>query len=120
MYAMFLGCEIEDISEISNWNMTQIASQMFWGCNNLKRVTIPSHITKIMGQAFDFCDNLTQVKILATDANEFEVERNAFDYIASNSKIYVLSEEIKAKLEGSYDTSKTTVEVVTLDQMNNL
>ena len=39
---------------------------------------------------------------------------------ASNSKIYVLSEEIKAKLEGCYDTSKTTVEVVTLEQMNNL
>ena len=70
--------------------------------------------------AFQSCSNLTQIKILAADATKFEVGNNVFDYIASNSKIYVLSEEIKAKLEGNYDTSKTTVEVVTLEQMNNL
>ena len=50
----------------------------------------------------------------------FEVGSGAFNNMASNSKIYVLSEEIKAKLEGCYDTSITTVEVVTLEQMNNL
>ena len=121
MTGMFYMCsKLEDISEIWNWNITEIAQSMFLSCSNLKTITIPSTVIKIRGGAFESCLNLTKVKIFATDANKFEVESNPFNYLASNSKIYVLSEEIKAKLEGSYDTSKTTVEVVTLDQMNNL
>ena len=121
MSGMFYMCnKLEDISEIWNWNITEIARNMFQGCTNLKDITIPSTITKIDDLAFESCSNLTKVKILATDATKFEVGNNVFDYLASNSKIYVLSEEIKTKLEGCYDTSKTTVEVVTLDQMNNL
>ena len=121
MTGMFYMCsKLEDISEIWNWNITEIAQSMFLSCSNLKTITIPSTITKINSMAFQSCSNLTQIKILAADATKFEVGNNVFDYIASNSKIYVLSEEIKAKLEGNYDTSKTTVEVVTLEQMNNL
>ena len=120
MGSMFWGCYLKDISIISKWNQTTIQSQMFYGCHNLKNITIPSTVVRIEGEAFWWCSNLTQVKILATDANEFEVGSSAFSNIASDSKIYVLSEEIKAKLEGNYDTSKTTVEVVTLDEMNNL
>ena len=93
---------------------------MFLSCSNLKTITIPSTITKISSGAFAGCANLTKVKILVTDATKFEVRSGEFNNIASNSKIYVLSEEIKAKLGGCYDTSKTTVEVVTLEQMNNL
>ena len=120
MTGMFYMCsELEDISEIWNWNITEIAQSMFLSCSNLKTITIPSTITKI-SNAFEGCANLTKVKILATDATKFEVGSSEFNNIASNSKIYVLSEEIKAKLEGCYDTSKTTVEVVTLEQMNNL
>ena len=121
MTDIFFNCiKLEDVSAISNWNITEIAERMFLSCSNLKTITIPSAITKIGNSAFTRCANLTKVKILATDATKFEVGNNVFDYIASNSKIYVLSEEIKAKLEGCYDTSKTTVEVVTLEQMNNL
>ena len=121
MTGIFYNCiKLEDVSAILNWNITEIARSMFQGCTNLKNITIPSTITKISYDAFAGCANLTKVKILATDANKFEVENNVFNNIASNSKIYVLSEEIKAKLEGCYDTSQTTVEVVTLDQMNNL
>ena len=121
MTGMFYMCsELEDISEIWNWNITEIAQSMFLSCSNLKTITIPSTITKISYNAFAGCANLTKVKILATDATKFEVGSGEFNNIASNSKIYVLSEEIKAKLEGCYDTSKTTVEVVTLEQMNNL
>ena len=123
MTGMFYMCsELEDISEIWNWNITEIAQSMFLSCSNLKTITIPSTITKIGNDAFVGCANLTKVKILATDATKFEVGSGsgAFNNMASNSKIYVLSEEIKAKLEGCYDTSKTTVEVVTLEQMNNL
>ena len=120
MTGMFYMCsELEDISEIWNWNITEIAQSMFLSCSNLKTITIPSTITKI-SNAFEGCANLTKVKILATDATKFEVGSGAFNNMASNSKIYVLSEEIKAKLEGCYDTSITTVEVVTLEQMNNL
>ncbi len=121
MTGIFYNCiKLEDVSAILNWNITEIAMSMFRFCSNLKTITIPSTITKISYDAFAGCANLTKVKILATDANKFEVENNVFNNIASNSKIYVLSEEIKAKLEGCYDTSKTTVEVVTLEQMNNL
>ena len=121
MSSMFDNCKkLEDASAISNWNITTIATKMFSECYNLKNITIPGTVIKIYSEAFNGCSNLTQVKILATDANEFEVGSSAFSNIASDSKIYVLSEEIKAKLEGNYDTSKTTVEVVTLDEMNNL
>ena len=121
MTGIFYHCyKLEDVSAILNWNITEIASCMFLYCSNLKTITIPSAITKIGTEAFASCTNLTKVKILATDANKFEVENNVFNNMASNSKIYVLNDEIKTKLEGSYDTSQTTVEVVTLDQMNNL
>ena len=123
MNNIFNNCrKLEDVSAILNWNITEIAHSMFLSCSNLKTITIPSTITKIGNDAFVGCANLTKVKILATDATKFEVGSGsgAFNNMASNSKIYVLSEEIKAKLEGCYDTSKTTVEVVTLEQMNNL
>ena len=123
MNNIFNNCrKLEDVSAILNWNITEIAASMFLYCSNLKTITIPSTITKIGNDAFVGCANLTKVKILATDATKFEVGsgRGAFNNMASNSKIYVLSEEIKAKLEGCYDTSITTVEVVTLEQMNNL
>ena len=123
MNNIFNNCrKLEDVSAILNWNITEIAQSMFLSCSNLKTITIPSTITKISSDAFAGCANLTKVKILATDATKFEVGSGsgAFNNMASNSKIYVLSEEIKAKLEGCYDTSKTTVEVVTLEQMNNL
>ena len=120
MTGIFYNCiKLEDVSAILNWNITEIAASMFLSCSNLKTITIPSTITKI-SNAFEGCANLTKVKILATDATKFEVGSGEFNNIASNSKIYVLSEEIKAKLEGCYDTSITTVEVVTLEQMNNL
>ena len=120
MSNMFWGChKLEDISGIWNWNITEIASCMFFDCYALANITIPSTVIKIR-EAFGSCLNITKVKIFATDANKFEVGIDAFNNLASNSKIYVLSEEIKAKLEGSYNTSETTVEVVTLDQMNNL
>ncbi len=123
MNNIFNNCrKLEDVSAILNWNITEIAASMFLSCSNLKTITIPSTITKIGNEAFVGCANLTKVKILATDATKFEVGSGsgAFNNMASNSKIYVLSEEIKAKLEGCYDTSITTVEVVTLEQMNNL
>ena len=121
MNNIFNSCrKLEDVSAILNWNITEIAQSMFLSCSNLKTITIPSTITKIGNEAFVGCANLTKVKILATDATKFEVGSGAFNNMASNSKIYVLSEEIKAKLEGCYDTSITTVEVVTLEQMNNL
>ena len=120
MTGIFFNCiKLEDVSAILNWNITEIAQSMFLSCSNLKTITIPSTITKI-SNAFAGCANLTKVKILVTDATKFEVRSGEFNNIASNSKIYVLSEEIKAKLEGCYDTSITTVEVVTLEQMNNL
>jgi surface protein len=124
MGGMFFNCtKLEDASAISNWNITTIATNMFFECLNLKNITIPSTVTKIESEAFTN-NNLTKIKILITDATKFEVDTSGqfgvFGYLPSNSKIYVLSEEIKTKLEGGYDTSKTTVEVVTLDQMNNL
>ena len=121
MSGMFFSCvKLEDASAISNWNITTIVTNMFCECFNLKNITIPSTVTKIESGAFNGYGNLTKVKILVIDDTKFEVGSDAFNNLASNSKIYVLSEEIKTKLEGCYDTSKTTVEVVTLDQMNNL
>ena len=53
MTDMFYMCsKLEDISEIWNWNITEIAQSMFMSCSNLKTITIPSTITKINSMAF--------------------------------------------------------------------
>ena len=61
-----------------------------------------------------------KVKMLTTDYTKISIDGNVFLGLPAGSKIYVLSEEMKTKLEGRYDSTKTTVEVVTLEQMNQI
>ena len=104
-------------------SVTTIGRMAFYGCESLINITIPNGVTNMGEFIFVNCTKLAKIKILTVNLEE--VGYPAFDNasggtLASNSKIYVLSEEIKTKLEGTYDTTKTTVEVVTAEQMAQL
>ena len=98
-------------------SITSINKNSFTYCTNLSSITIPEKVTNIGVQAFYGCTNLIKVKILATDTT---VRTDAFRPIAHNSKIYVLNESMKARVNEKIDYSLTTVEIVTNEQMKSL
>ncbi|CDD27211.1 putative uncharacterized protein [Clostridium sp. CAG:452] len=98
-------------------SITSINKNSFTYCTNLSSITIPEKVTNIDFQAFYGCTNLIKVKILATDTT---VRTDAFRHIAHNSKIYVLNESMKARVNEKIDYSLTTVEIVTNEQMKSL
>lgn len=47
----------------TNYTVTEIGDQAFWGCNTLTEVTLPHTVDEIGYQAFCKCSNLTNVTI---------------------------------------------------------
>ena len=86
----------------------------------LKSIVIPDSVTNIGENAFQGCSELAKVKILTTDATNLTVGSGSFSDMAVNSTIYVLSEEIKTKLEGTYNSANTTVQVVSEEEMDSI
>lgn len=100
--------------------ITTISDYAFSNCIGLESITIPNSVIGVEDKAFYNCTGIKKVKILSTDTENLSISRSTFNDMASDSTIYVLNEEIKTKLEGSYDTTKTTVQVVTQEEMDNL
>ncbi len=98
-------------------SVTSIEDSAFFKCTSLSSVTIPNGVTSIGYDVFHFCTDLSKVKVLATNAT---VRRTAFYTLATNSKIYVLNDIMKTRVEAEIDESRTTVEVVTEEQMKSL
>lgn len=118
----FSGCL--NLTEITLPNtITRIESSAFENCFALSTITIPSNVSFIGKAAFLECKNLEKVKILSTNIDFEKGESdNTFDNLSgcAYTNIYVLSEEVKTKLEGTYDTEDTTVKVVTKAEMNSI
>ena len=98
-------------------SVTNIGDSAFFKCTSLSSVTIPNGVTSIGYDVFRFCTDLSKVKVLATNAT---VRGMAFYTLATNSKIYVLNDIMKTRVEAEIDESRTTVEVVTEEQMKSL
>ena len=98
-------------------SVTNIGDSAFYECTSLSSVTIPNGVTSIGYDVFHFCTDLSKVKVLATNAT---VRGTAFYTLATNSKIYVLNDIMKTRVEAEIDESRTTVEVVTEEQMKSL
>ena len=98
-------------------SVTNIGDSAFFNCTSLSSVTIPNGVTSIGYDVFHFCTDLSKVKVLATNAT---VRGTAFYTLATNSKIYVLNDIMKTRVEAEIDESRTTVEVVTEEQMKSL
>ena len=98
-------------------SVTSIGARAFEECTSLSSVTIPNGVTSIGYDVFHFCTDLSKVKVLATNAT---VRGTAFYTLATNSKIYVLNDIMKTRVEAEIDESRTTVEVVTEEQMKSL
>lgn len=88
---------------------------------------LPASVTKIGGMAFYSCNSLKTVKILSNSSDFAGQGENIFTEIADESKIYVLSEDVKrglliphTKASYVYNPDKTTIEIVTEEQMAEL
>ena len=126
---VILSSEITSIDEYAFMYCTNLTSitipssvksigiSAFYKCTSLSSVTIPNGVTSIGYDVFHFCTDLSKVKVLATNAT---VRGTAFYTLATNSKIYVLNDIMKTRVEAEIDESRTTVEVVTEEQMKSL
>ena len=99
-------------------SVTSIGSSAFNQCTSLASITIPSSVTSIEMGAFSTCTSLAKVKVLSADAT-IGTTIKAFSGLAPNSKIYVLNDTMKTRVEAALKGS-TTVEVVTEEEMNSL
>ena len=100
-------------------SVTSIGDYAFSNCTSLANITIPESVTSIGDYAFSGCTSLEVVKILTINLSN--IGFYVFYDLRDNSTIYVLSEEIKTKLvDYGYEISKTTVKVVTKDEINKL
>ena len=79
---------------IEDTNITTIGYILFWGCESLTKVTLPSSITKIDFQAFFNCTALKTVTCAA--ATPPTLGESAFDNNAARRKIYVPADSVEA------------------------
>ena len=77
--------------------VTTIGNYAFQGCSNLTSITIPDSVTTIGVYSFAFCSSLTSVYCKAiTPPPVTGYHWDAFDWNASNRKIYVPMESVEA------------------------
>ena len=113
------GGSFSEVTEIViSEGLKTIGKGTFICCEKLNEITIPNSVTSIEDRAFEGCNNLKKIKLMSTSVWGFE--SNIFSDIATDSKIYVLSENIREDLKWTYNRDKTTVEVVTEEEMENI
>ena len=98
----------------------KIGEQAFWK-SGLESVVIPNNVQNIGTCAF-WETNLKTIFILTKDASSIIIGDRAFSNIQSDSTIYILDgvEGLEEKLEGTYDSSKTTITKVSQAEMEQL
>lgn len=120
-YAFMYDTKLSSIT-IPN-GVTSIGNSAFYECTSLTSINIPSSVTSINAYAFHSCTSLSKIKIMSIYPSNLEYgDPTNGDYIfsqmPSNAVIYVLNEEMKAKMNEV--APEVTVQVVTQDEMNKL
>lgn len=130
---------------VESYKVTGIGAHAFRNNQVLTKLTVPETVITFRQYCLNGCSNLKQVKLLVKDPDSFTyetIDAESFTDMASESVIYVTSEEIKEKLEnltkedyettyGYYDSSwmdeqnrftpsKTTVEVIRVSTPGDL
>lgn len=87
-------------SNISNamigFNIQSVGLKAFWGCKNLKKVTIPASVTKIGSQAFGNCKKLKNIIVKTTKLTKKSIGKKAFKGIHTKAVIKVPKKKLKA------------------------
>ena len=94
----FMYCESLTSITIPD-RVTSIGDSAFSGCKSLTSITIPDSVTSIGGNAFMYCESLTSVYCKPTTPPTLGIY--AFDYNASNRKIYVPTTSVDAYKEAT-------------------
>ncbi len=82
------------------YNVASIGNSAFYGCTDLKSITIPNSITEIGFSAFTFCSNLTEITVEATTPPT--IIENIFSYIDKSIPLYVPAGCVEAYRAAEY------------------
>ena len=63
--------------------------QSFFGCHNLKEVTLPASVQHIEGDAFGYCTGLKTVRIKALPSTLTYIGSNAFSHSYDNATLFI-------------------------------
>ena len=82
------------------YNVASIGNSAFYGCTDLKSITIPNSITEIGFSAFTFCSNLTEITVEATTPPT--IIEDIFSYIDKSIPLYVPAGCVEAYRAAEY------------------
>ena len=85
------------------YTVVKIRERTFFGCKDLKSVTIPNSVTEIESLAFWNCKNLTKVII---SESVTKIARNNFNYCPALTTLYVLNPTPPAIIPAVFDLSE--------------
>ena len=82
-----------DISKITNTLIKRIGKSCFHGCKNMRRVDIPSTVSSIGDNAFEYCENLCEIHL--THSTPPTIGANIFEGVREDFKIFVPEESLE-------------------------
>ncbi len=82
--------------EGKSYQVTSVAARAFYKCTELKKVTIPSGVSKIGSQAFTGCRRLKNITIKSRKLTKKSVGKKAFKGVRGKAVVKVPKGKLKA------------------------
>ncbi len=105
----FAGSSIESLPVMEG--VTEWPDQLFYSCQNLARITIPEHITRIGYSVFEYCSSLWQIKYNAVEANVMALF-NQHPGRPCSFKNITIGEGVKKIPTGIFDSNHGPTDIV--------
>jgi len=83
--------------DMTNWDFTAVTTttNMFQGCQSLKKVIFPSTCKTLTNSTLNLCFNLETIIVLATTPPTYALTATYLSYFNPNYKIYVPDESVE-------------------------